>query len=219
MSMPDADLTRRLGACYASVVHDMLRDRGLRDFTLPARLRPIMPDQVLAGPVWPILGRVDPTADAHQTLLEWTGLLSQCPSGHVWVNQPNDDVVAHMGELSAETLADKGVLGCVLDGMARDVDFMLKLGFQTWCTGFTPRDIVGHWLPAAVNVPIRIGMVDIAPGDWVIGDRDGMVRIPGQMIEEVVAEAEEAAQTENAIRTAIKGGMDPQQAYLKYGIF
>ena len=217
--MPETDLTTRLAACYASVVHDVLRDRGLRNFTLPRYLRPILPDQVLAGPVWPILGKVDPTADAHATLLAWTGLLSECPAGHVWVCQPNDDVVAHMGELSAETLADKGVLGCVLDGMARDVDFMMKLGFQTWCSGFTPRDIVGHWLPAASNVPIRIGVVDIAPGDWIIGDRDGMVRIPGNIVDQVVDEAETAIGTENAIRVAIKGGMDPQQAYMKYGIF
>lgn len=217
--MDKTDLTARLSACYASVVHDILRAMGERDFTLPERLRPIMPDRVLAGPVWPIMGRVDPVADPHETLLAWTGLLSQCPAGHVWVNQPNDDIVAHMGELSAETLADKGVLGCVLDGMARDVDFLLKLGFQTWCSGFTPRDIVGHWLPAAVNVPIRIGVVDIAPGDWVIGDIDGMVRIPGAMIEEVIEKAEDAINTESAIRTAIKGGMDPQQAYLKYGKF
>ena len=214
-----AEITNRLERCYASVVHDVLRDLNLRDFTLPSRLRPILPDKVLAGPVWPILGKVDPTADAHETLLAWTGLLSQCPSGHVWVNQPNDDVVAHMGELSAETLADKGVLGCVLDGMARDIDFLLKLGFQTWCSGFTPRDIVGYWLPAAVNVPIRIGMVDIAPGDWVIGDRDGMVRIPGAMIDEVLEKSEEVIGTESAIRAAIKDGMDPQQAYLNFGVF
>jgi len=216
--MSDA-ITDRLAACYTGVVHDVMRDRGLRDFTLPPHLRPILPERAMAGPAFTILGRVDPTADAHDTLLAWTGLLSQCPPGHVWVNQPNDTTVAHMGELSAETLADKGVRGCVLDGMARDVDFLLRLGFQTWCSGFTPRDIVGWWLPAAVNVPIRIGSVDIAPGDYLLGDRDGLLRIPAGIVEHVVAEAEAAIATESAIRTAIKGGMDPQQAYLTYGIF
>ena len=59
-----------------------------------------MPEQAMAGPAFTILGKVDPTADAHETLLEWTGLLSKCPAGHIWVNQPNDNTVAHMGELS-----------------------------------------------------------------------------------------------------------------------
>ena len=144
------DITKRLEKCYTGVVHDVMRKKGLKDFTLPPRLRPIMPERAMAGPAFTILGKVDPTADAHETLLEWTGLLSKCPPGHIWVNQPNDSTVAHMGELSAETLHDKGVRGAVADGMIRDVNFLLEIGFQTWCSGHTPRDIVGWWLPAAI---------------------------------------------------------------------
>jgi 4-hydroxy-4-methyl-2-oxoglutarate aldolase len=216
--MTDA-LTERLEKCYTGVVHDVMRGMGLRDFTLPPRLRPIMPEHAMAGPAFTILGKVDPTADPHETLLAWTGLLSQCPAGHVWVTQPNDNTVAHMGELSAETLRDKGVRGAVADGMIRDANFLLSLGFQTWCSGYTPRDIVGRWLPAAVNVPIRIGEVDIEPGDYMIGDRDGLIRVPKAIVEEVIEKSEAAINTESAIRKAIIGGMDPQKAYLKFGKF
>ena len=216
--MTDA-ISDRLARCYTGVVHDVMRKMGLRDFTLPPRLRPLMPEKALAGPAFTILGKVDPTADPHETLLAWTGLLSQCPAGHIWVNQPNDGTVAHMGELSAETLRDKGVRGAVVDGMIRDTNFLLDLGFQTWHHGFTPRDIVGWWLPAATMVPIRIGEVDIQPGDYMIGDRDGLIRIPKAIVAEVVEKSEAAISTESAIRKAIIGGMDPQQAYLKYGKF
>jgi len=216
--MSDA-ITERLEKCYTGVVHDVMRGMGLRDFTLPPRLRPIMPDRPLAGPAFTILGKVDPTADPHETLLAWTGLLSKCPAGHVWVNQPNDATVAHMGELSAETLRDKGVRGAVVDGMIRDANFLLSLGFQTWCSGYTPRDIVGWWLPAAVNVPIRIGEVDIEPGDYMVGDRDGLIRVPQGIVEEVVEKSEAAINTESAIRKAIIEGMDPQKAYLQFGKF
>ena len=150
------EISDRLAKCYTGVVHDVMRKMGYKDFTLPPRLRPILPSQAMAGPAFTIMGKVDPTADPHETLLAWTGLLSKCPPGHVWVNQPNDNVIAHMGELSAETLQDKGVRGAVADGMIRDTDFLLEIGFQTWCSGFTPRDIVGWWLPAAWDVPIRI---------------------------------------------------------------
>lgn len=216
--MTDA-LTERLEKCYTGVVHDVMRKMGQRDFTLPPRLRPILPERAMAGPAFTILGKVDPTADPHETLLAWTGLLSECPDGHVWVNQPNDSTVAHMGELSAETLQDKGVRGAVADGMIRDTDFLLKIGFQTWCSGFTPRDIVGWWLPAAWNVPIRIGEVDIEPGDYMVGDRDGLIRVPKGIVLEVIEAAETDINTESAIRKAIKGGMDPKQAYLKFGKF
>jgi regulator of RNase E activity RraA len=192
---------------------------GLADFTLPAEMRPLFPERPLAGPAFTIDGTVDPNADAHDTLLAWTGLLSKAKSGHIWVSQPNDRKVAHMGELSAETLKDKGVLGCVTDGFIRDVNFLLDLGFQTWSRGYTPRDIVGYWMPRAVDVDIRIGDVLIAPGDYLLGDRDGLVRVPKGIVSDVVARAETAIATENKVRTAILSGVDPQEAYLRYGKF
>ena len=212
-------LTQRLESCYTGVVHDIMRAMGLRDFTLPPELHPLMPERALAGPAFTIRGKVEKGVDAHQTLLAWTGLLSQAPAGSIWTSQPNDRVVAHMGELSAETLRNKGVRGCVVDGFIRDANFLLDIGFQSWGRGFTPRDVVGHWLPDATQVEIRIGEVDIAPGDYLVGDRDGLIRIPAALVEQVVADSERAMATESLVRKAILAGTDPQQAYLEYGKF
>jgi 4-hydroxy-4-methyl-2-oxoglutarate aldolase len=212
-------LSRRLQRCYTGVVHDVLRAMGQRNFTLPPELRPILPTQAIAGPAFTIRGKVQPGCDAHETLLAWTGLLSQAPRGHIWTSQPNDRVVAHMGELSAETLKNKGVLGCVTDGFIRDTNFLMDIGFQCWCRGFTPRDVVGHWLPDATNVEIRIGDVDIAPGDYLVGDRDGMLRVAATRVEDVVTASEAAMAQESLVRKAILQGIDPQKAYLTYGKF
>ena len=214
-----ASLSARLGRCYTGVVHDIMRAMGLRDFTLPPEIRPLFPERALAGPVFTIRGRQAAGADAHETLLAWTGLLSKAPAGTIWTSQPHDRVVAHMGELSAETLRNKGVLGCVVDGFVRDTNFLIEIGFQTWSRGFTPRDIVGHWLPEAVDVAIRIGEVEIEPGDHLVGDRDGMIRVPAAHLEAVVEQAEKAVATESLVRKAILAGVDPQQAYLRYGKF
>jgi len=213
------EISERLARCYTGVVHDVMRAMGLRDFTFPAELRPLMPEKALAGPAFTIEGKVVPGADAHETLFAWTGLLSKAPSGSVWVSQPNDRVVAHMGELSAETLKNKGVRGCVADGFIRDTNFLLDIGFQAWSRGFVPRDIVGHWLPAATGVPIRIGDVTIAGGDFLLGDRDGLLRIPQAIVDDVIDKAETAMATESLVRKAILAGTDPQEAYLKYGKF
>jgi len=212
-------ISDRLSHCYTGVVHDVMRAMGLRDFTFPPELRPLLPERRLAGPAFTIDGYVDAGADPHETLLAWTGLLSKAKAGHIWVCQPNDRVVAHMGELSAETLKNKGVLGCVADGFVRDVDFLIEMGFQTWSRGYTPRDIVGYWLPRAVQVDIRIGDVLVAPGDYLVGDRDGLIRVPQALAGEVVDKAQAAISTENKVRTAILAGVDPQQAYLQFGKF
>ena len=52
-----------------------------------------------------------------------------------------------------------------------------------------------------------------------IADRDGVVRIPADLAEDVIAAALQVMNTENLVRKAILEGMDPQQAYLKYGKF
>ena len=205
--------------CYTGVVHDVLRAMGRKNFTLPTRVTPLQPDMTLCGPTWTIEGRVDETADAHETLLAWTGLLSKCPEGHIWTAQPNTHQIAQMGELSAETLHRKGVLGCVLDGGLRDANFILELGFPCWRTHHTPRDIVGFWLPKKTNIDVMIGEVLIQPGDWLHGDRDGMVCIPKEILNEVLEKSQIAMETENKVRSAILDGMDPQEAYLKWGKF
>jgi 4-hydroxy-4-methyl-2-oxoglutarate aldolase len=213
------DLVERLARTYTGVVHDVMRAMGLRDFTLPPEIRPLFPGQTLAGVAATVSGEVDDKADAHQTLLGWTGLLSKARANTVLICQPNDSSVAHMGELSAETLKLKGVRGYVVDGGCRDVDFILRLGFPVWCRYFTPRDIVGHWLPDQFDRQITIGPVAIHPGDLVLGDRDGMVILPAARAEEIVAAAETAIATENLVRKAILEGVDPREAYLCYGKF
>lgn len=213
------ELTGQLGACYSGVVHDVMRGMGLRNFTLPPEITPLDPAQTLCGPAFTIEGYLDDTADPHETLLQWTGLLSKAPSGHVWVCQPHTHDLAQMGELSAETLQKKGVLGCVLDGLARDTNFLLNIGFQTWRRGHTPKDVVGRWLPTGTGHVIHIADVAIAQGDYLLGDRDGMVRVPRDIVAEVARKSTEAMQTESKVRSAIMDGVDPQEAYLKYGKF
>ena len=71
----------------------------------------------------------------------------------------------------------------------------------------------------ATNQPISIGGVVIAPGDYMVGDRDGLIRIPRALAEEVAEKAEAAMATESLVRKAILEGADPQEAYLKYGKF
>jgi regulator of RNase E activity RraA len=107
----------------------------------------------------------------------------------------------------------------VVDGGCRDTSFILELGFPVWCSFTTPRDIVGRWVSDRFGEPVTIGEVTVRSGDWLMADRDGAVIIPGEIVAEVAARTEEVLQTENKVRTAILSGMDPQEAYLKFGKF
>ncbi len=212
-------LTARLQKLYSGAVHDVLRSIGHDNCVLPVNIRPLDPALKVAGPVWTVSGRIDRTQSRHDTLLGWTTLLSRAPAGHVVVCQPNNHEVALMGELSAETLKNKGVLGYVVDGGCRDCDFILEQRFPVFHTFFTPSDIVARWIPDHYEEPVTLGTVTIRTGDYLLGDRDGVVIIPQEMAETVITKTEAVAVTENQVRDAIRGGMDPVEAYLKYGKF
>lgn len=217
--MPTISLADRLRGCYSGAVYDVLRAKGFVRQTLPQYIRPLNPQHKLAGPVFTIQGKRDDTLDAHQSLLKWCELLSKAPANTILVCQPNDHTLAHMGELSSETLVYKKVLGYIVDGGCRDSAFIENLGFPVFCKYFTPVDVVAKWAANAFGEPVQIGEVTIHTGDYALGDRDGIVIIPGAIIEEVVQQTEEVLRTENLVRKAILQGVDPVAAYLQYGKF
>ncbi len=213
------NLADRLEQCYSGAIYDALRAMGRADCVLPHSIRPLDPTRKLAGKVYTVSGHVDESLDPHQTLLQWTALLSRAPAGSVVVCQPNDSTLSHMGELSAETLQFRGVHGYLVDGGCRDSEFILRIGFRVFCRYFTPVDVVGRWVADRFGEPIEIGQVTVRTGDYVLADRDGSVVIPEALAEEVTAEAEQVMRTENLVRKAILAGVDPQAAYLQYGKF
>lgn len=209
----------RLEECYTGAVYDVLRAMGLRNQALPSTIRPLDPTKKLAGRIFTMSGRKDSTLDAHQTLLQWTAFLSKAPADSVVICQPNDSELSHMGELSSETLQFRKVRGYIVDGGCRDSDFILKIGFRVFCRYATPVDIVGRWEAVKLGEPIEIGGVAIHTGDWALADRDGVIIIPSAHLEDVVTKTEEVMRTENLVRKAILQGVDPQEAYLKWGKF
>jgi len=214
-----SSLTQRLGACYSGAVHDVLRGMGRENIVLPPSIKPLDPSRRVAGPAWTVSGHIDRTKSRDETLLGWCTLLAKAPAGHVVVCQPNNHEVALMGELSAQTLAARGVLGYIVDGGSRDTDLVLEQGFPVFCSFLTPSDIVCRWIPDAYGAPIDIGGVMIATGDYVLGDRDGVVVIPRELAETVVTQTEQVVATESDMRRALVAGMDPVDAYHKYGKF
>ena len=213
------NIAHRFEQVYTGAVYDIMRSKGYRACALPPEIRPLDHGRRLAGQIYTVVGHRDDSLDAHATLLQWTSMLSKAPADSVVICQPNDSTVAHMGELSAEVLKLRGIRGYIVDGGCRDTEFILRIGFPVFCRYLTPQDIVGRWIADEFGPPITIGEVTIHTGDYVVADRDGVVIVPQSIADEVLEEAERLLNTENLIRTAILGGMDPQQAYLKHGAF
>ena len=208
-----------LESAYSGAVYDAMRELGLDEGILPNDIQPIDPNTPLVGKVWTCSGGIVAGISQDESLLSWTGMLSAAPSGSVVVCQPNDSTIAHMGELSAETLKFRGVKGYIVDGGNRDTDFILKLGFPVFCRYLTPSDIVERWMVQTMGEPITIGDVEIRTGDFIVADRDGAVLIPAASASDVANRVDDVMNTENELRNMILSGMDPQEAYLKFRRF
>jgi regulator of RNase E activity RraA len=213
------DLSDRLERLYTGIVYDTLSEMGLAGQAMPPAIQALDPGPVLAGRVWTLSGVRTPSVSRDESLLKWTEFLSAAPADHVVICQPNDNDIALMGELSAETLKFRGVKGYIADGGCRDVDFILKLGLPVYCKFTTPADIAGRWRVDEMGTSVRIGGIDIATGDYVIADRDGVVTVPEDRAEEVITKAETSVAAEDKVRAAILDGVDPKDAYLKFGKF
>jgi 4-hydroxy-4-methyl-2-oxoglutarate aldolase len=209
----------RFEAIYTAALADILDARGLREQTLPPSIRPLAPGMRLAGPAFTVSGRPAEVRDYDAALRRVLGMLGEVPGGHVAVYSCAQDVSAHLGELSVTSLAARGVAGCVLDGGCRDVRFVLEAGFPVFARFVTPEDSTWRWELRETQAPVVVGTVRIEPGDWIVGDDDGVVVVPHAVAEAVLAEAEEKAATESEIRRAVGEGMLPLDAYERYGTF
>jgi regulator of RNase E activity RraA len=212
----------RLAAIYTAALADILDARGHRDQTLPPSIRGLDRGMRVAGPAYTVKGRPASNLDDagyDAAIRKVLHMLGEVPEGHVAVYACDQDVSAHLGELSVTSLKARGVAGCVLDGGCRDVRFILDEGFPVFCRYVTPEDSTWRWELEATQVPVTVGSVSIEPGDWVVGDEDGVVVVPHAKADEVLLEAEQKAATESEIRLAVRDGLLPLEAFERYGTF
>jgi len=116
--------------------------------------------------------------------------MEECPPGHVLVVDARGDArAASAGDLYIGRLAARGCAGIVTDGGLRDSEGVLKTGLPAYHRrpSSPPSPIVHQ--PYDLGLPIACGGVAVYPGDIVVGDCDGVVVIPPDIVDEIAAEA------------------------------
>ncbi|HST83041.1 MAG TPA: 4-carboxy-4-hydroxy-2-oxoadipate aldolase/oxaloacetate decarboxylase [Kineosporiaceae bacterium] len=147
------------------------------------------------------------------TVLCWPGdnlmihvAVEQCRDGDILVvatNSPSSDGL--FGELFATSLRQRGVRGVVLGCGVRDVAELRDLGFPAWSTAVSAQGTVKA-TAGAINVPITLGGQVIRPGDVIVADDDGVVRVARREAEGVLAAAARRTHKEALSREAFAAG-------------
>lgn len=214
------DLGRRLMQLYTGAVADILDELGFRNQCLPAAIRPLDPKMKVAGPVFTVRGRAMPPGERPDPRLRQMDMLDAIFPGAAVVIDPGDETrAAHWGELMSNTARQKGAVGCVINGGLRDSAQILELGFPVFRVFHSPLTAAVRWEITDFGTPLRIGGVDIAPGDYVLGDIDGVLVLPAAVVEKVVATAEEVCRKEGIVRGELQKGGSIRELFAKYGVF
>lgn len=210
-----AELSSEIGS---SLVSDALDEAGLRHQSLAPGYAPLLADQVLVGYAFPT--RLEATGEIPE--VPYVGLLAALDAigpGEAWVGATGGFRDAALwGELLSTACMKSGALGALVDGYVRDCNVIRSLGFPVLCRGTDPRDINGRGEVVAHNVTVEMDGVGIAPGDLVVGDDDGVVIVPGALIDDVVGAAVDKSRTENRFRQAVREGMPPSEAFKRFGV-
>src|ERR1700685_2669252 len=125
-----------------------------------------------------------PLGNAQQKAME------ECPPGHVLVIDSRGDArAASAGDLYIGRLKARGCSGIVTDGGLRDSEGILRTGLPAYLKRPTsPPSPIVHF-PIDLNLPIGCGGVAVFPGDIIVGDCDGVVVVPTDIVNEIAQEA------------------------------
>jgi regulator of RNase E activity RraA len=115
-------------------------------------------------------------------------ILDQAEPGSILVYVMQDGLeIAAMGNLMGTTAKVRGLAGAVIDGAVRDTSELKRLEFPVWSRRVSPATSVGRMISVDKQIPVMCGGVLVRPGDYLVGDPDGVVVVPADAAEKVVA--------------------------------
>jgi 4-hydroxy-4-methyl-2-oxoglutarate aldolase len=115
-------------------------------------------------------------------------ILDQAAPGSVLVYVMEDGLeIAAMGNLMATTAKARELEGAVIDGAVRDISEIRRIGFPVFSRRVSPATSVGRMVSVAKQVPVMCGGIRVHPGDYIVGDPDGVVVVPQAAAEKVIA--------------------------------
>lgn len=146
-----------------------------------------------------------------------TRAVDLAPSGSVIVIDCGGPArTAVWGENATFASQYKGLAGCVTNGAIRDIDAIVATGFPVFATGLSLRGST-KGQPGETGVDIIIGDIVIRPGDFVCGDSDGVVVIPGEDVDAVITKAKSLQAEEQSRSDRIKAGVPLADILAKSG--
>ncbi len=217
--LPLIEELRRL--LYTAVLSDVLDSFGLMHQAMRPFIRPLDDSLPLFGRArtgrYTLAATPTPGRNPYQLEME---LIDDLKPGEIPVlacNGPTH-IIAPWGELLSTAARARGAAGCVTDGLVRDVTRIRAMSFPVFHGGIGPLDTKGRAEMIEKDTTVAIAGVQVAPGDWIMGDVDGVVIIPAGRAEAVFRAALDKIAAEDTTRTELEAGDSLQTVFARHGV-
>lgn len=213
----DTEILARLSRLYTPVVSDALDALGFRDRSVDPAIVQLAGGGTLVGraATLQVIAVDAPPEQPYRVQFEAVDALQP---GEIMVVSAPEVRSAFWGELITTRAMEKGCVGTIVDGYCRDLPKIRTHAFGVWARGTHPADSLGRLDAVSWNAPISCGGVRVAPGDYILGDVDGVVIVPQAAIMETLTLAEEKQRTEDEVRDTLRSGSTISDTYDKFGV-
>lgn len=216
--LPIEELCARFRAVYVAAVADALDGRDMWHQIVDRRIQPLTPDMRVAGPAFTMLGRPERSTD--RTIRKGVAAVDAVrPHTVVVMDCSGEEITGHWGELLTNGTLVRGGTGAVIDGGIRDTSAILALKFPVFCKFRSPADAKGRWNVIDFDCAVTLGGVPVQPGDFIVGDADGVVVIPQALAVEILEEAEQIVAEEREVRRRVLNRESVADLYMRFKRF
>jgi 4-hydroxy-4-methyl-2-oxoglutarate aldolase len=197
-----AALSSRLRTCGTGTVGEAL---DLTGFDGPSvRLRPVSPGLRFAGPVFTAKLETGARGSFPDPACDPAPYIDSTPRGAVVALEAGDAEVAILDGIAVRTAQLRGLEAIVIDGAVRDLDAILATRFPVFARGASPVSPRTRVRLIGTGMPIVLDGIAVMPGDFLVGDSTGVVRIPREAAQEVLERALVLATREQRVREAVE---------------
>ncbi len=216
--MNHSTIIEHLDTLYSAVVCDILDDIGYREQTLSRHIRPLTHASRICGRIK--TAQAIPVSETPKRPYELLmKMMDEVEVGDViCINAGSDETSGLWGELLSTAASYCGCNGVVMSACSRDLQQIEEMGFPVFGIGAHPADSKARVDFSSIGEPINISGVRIVEGDYVIGDCDGTVIIPSNIIEKVILKSLEKVSGENVARDDLRKGVPLSTVFERYGI-
>jgi regulator of RNase E activity RraA len=190
-----ADVVRQASEYQAAILADVAGRRG----ALHGRIRALRPHMKVAGTAFTVEVRPGDNLMIHAAMS-----LAK-PGDVIVVDGKGDQTAALMGTIMFTACKQLGIAGVVVDGAVRDSLETEELGFPVFSVGTNPNGPT-KLVPGRIGHPVTVGGVTVHPGDFVLGDADGVVVVERDKIESLLPLAAKKVKDEADRIAGIKQG-------------